>query len=285
MTATATASVRTVLAEAEVRLAAAAVPSPRADAVALAAHLLGVRPGALAYTALPPGFPERYDVLVARRCAREPLQHVTGTAYFRHLAVRVGPGVFVPRPETETLVDLVLGAAGPGRRVVDLCAGSGAVGLAVAAERPGTEVHLVENDPQALRWLRRNATALDVTPAPVVHATDVGASLAGRIGPDPVDVVVANPPYLPTAAGDRLDPEVGHDPAAALYAGPDGLDVIRVLVPAARGLLAPGGLLALEHDARHQDDVRDLLRDNGFRGIVGHADLTGRPRYVTGSRA
>ncbi len=257
-------------------LRAAGVASARHDAEALARFVLGCD---RALGSSPPWDAparRRFEALVERRARREPLQHLTGRAPFRHLEIAVGPGVFVPRPETEGLVDLVLDRAGPGSVVVDLCAGSGAVALAVATERPGTEVHAVECEAVALRWLRRNVGDLVI-----VHPADVRDALPELDGS--VDVVVSNPPYLPD--GLVLEPEVGaHDPAASLWGGPDGLTTIRWVVAAAARLLRPGGLLALEHDESHQAAVRECLQGKGFGGVVGHRDLTGRDRYVTGVR-
>jgi release factor glutamine methyltransferase len=258
------------------RLAAAGVPSPRYDAEVLAAYLLGVDRTRLVSVdrALDA---TRYDDLIRRRAARVPLQHLTGTAYFRHLTLAVGPGVFVPRPETELLVDLALTGSEPGATVVDLCAGSGAIAIAVATERPDCRVHAVELDPAAAGWLARNVQEL--APAVTVHVTaaaDVPAGLAGT-----ADVVVSNPPYLPV--GSPVDPEVGgHDPAIALWGGPDGLEVLVQVLAAARGWLRPGGRVALEHDVSHQPRLLDLLHDSGFREVAGHRDLAGRERFVTG---
>lgn len=255
-----------VVRQAAAQLVAAGVPSPRHDAEALAEHVLGRRARWATFDA---ATRSRYDDLVARRAARVPLQHLTGMAPFRHLELAVGPGVFVPRPETEGLVDLVLPACGPGAVVVDLGAGSGAIALALVTERPGTEVHAVEAAAGALPWLRRN-----VGDAVTVH----GVPVADLVGPS-ADVVVSNPPYLPL--GLAVEPEVAADPAAALWGGIDGLDVVREVVAAAARLLRPGGLIALEHDVSHQSQVLELLRRSGFRGVTGHDDLTGRPRYAS----
>jgi release factor glutamine methyltransferase len=194
----------------------------------------------------------------------------------------VGPGVFVPRPETEHLVDLVVPVLRPDAVVVDLCAGSGAIGLAIASEHPGTDVHLVESEPAAAHWLRRNRAALDATATtPVIHEQPLDDPLGGL---EVADVVVSNPPYLPTSAGDLLTPEVADfDPPRALWGGTDGLDVVRDVVRVAASLLRPGGLLAVEHDARHQPEVIALFHASGFADVRGHLDLTTRPRFVTGS--
>ena len=251
------------------RLSDAGVPSAEHDAGALAAYVLGERSLLASFDG---GTQRRYDALVTRRAHREPLQHLTGIAPFRHVELAVGPGVFIPRPETEGLVDLVLKACGPDTVAVDLCAGSGAIALAIATERPGTEVHAVEASPDALPWLTRNAGGV-VT----VHHGAV-ADVAGVTA----DVVVSNPPYLPL--GLDIDPEVAADPPLALWGGADGLDVIQEVVAAAGRLLRPGGLLALEHDASHQSAVLECLRRSGFEQVTGHRDLSGRDRYATGVR-
>ena len=264
--------------EAGARLAAAGVASPDHDAEALAAWVLGVnRAGLVTQSGWPADTRDRYETLVARRAEREPLQHLTGVAYFRHLELAVGPGVFVPRPETEMLVDLVLPAVQPGVVVVDLCAGSGAVGLALATERPGAVVHLVEADAVAAEWLERNVARAEAPVTPVVHRVTVRDALA--VLPNAVDVVVSNPPYLP--AGLSVEPEVGHDPATALWGGEDGLDTVREVVNAAAQVLAPGGVVAIEHDVTHQNDVLALLAIAGFVRVRGHLDLAGRPRFAT----
>ncbi len=272
-----------LIADAAVRLASAGVASPRVDAELLAAHVLGVPRGRLLLVDdVPPAARTRYAELVARRADRVPLQHLTGYAHFYGLDLAVGPGVFVPRPETELLVEWALTNLA-GDVVVDLCAGSGAIGLAVASTRRDARVWAVERDPAALAWLRRNTDALGAGLTVVAgDATDGGvlADLDGR-----VDLVLSNPPYVPTSA--TLPVEVAaHDPAVALYGGPDGLAVIRPLLVRAAALLRPGGLLAMEHDDGHGDALADLLRSGGdWTEVVDHADLAGRPRFVTARRA
>lgn len=264
-------------------LAAAGVPSPRADAELLAGHVLGLSRGrlALAEGMSAAGF-ARYAQLVRRRAARVPLQHLTGTAGFGPLTLAVGPGAFVPRPETELLAQWAVGTGGS--VVVDLGSGTGAVALAIAHQLPAARVYAVERSAVALAWLRRNAAdraAAGDRPVTVVagDATDpaVLADLDGT-----VDLVVCNPPYVP--AGTPVPPEVAeHDPPEAVFAGPDGLAVIRpVLVRAAR-LLRPGGWLGLEHDQSHPPLLRPLLRGR-FTAVTEHRDLTGRPRYLTARR-
>lgn len=269
------------VATATVRLAAAGVASPRTDAELLAAHVLGVPRARLALAGeLTPSQAREYAAAVGRRTAGVPVQHVTGVAYFRHLELAVGPGVFVPRPETEVLVEHVLGAlrSGPVRPVVvDLCAGSGAIALAVAAEHPAAVVHAVEREPDAYEWARRNAAGTPVR-LHLAEARDCLSELTGD-----VDVVTANPPYVP--AGAALPPEVRHDPPPALFAGPDGLDGIWTVAAAAARLLRPGGLLACEHGEGHADAVRDVLAAvPGWAAVAVHHDLTGRSRFTTATR-
>jgi release factor glutamine methyltransferase len=251
------------------------------DAELLLAAVLGVPRSRLLLA--PPPAPEAtaaFRALVARRAGREPLQHIVGTAPFRTIEVAVGPGVFVPRPETELLVDAVLPALRPGDLAVDLCSGSGALALALAAERPGIEVVAVEDDPDALAWLRRNTAG---TPVRVV-AADVAAGpvlpeLAGRAA-----AVVANPPYVPTTV--EVGAEVRHDPGRAVFAGADGLELMPAVAARAAELLRPGGVLAVEHDDTHERSVPGLLAaDPRWRDVADHRDLAGRPRYATAVRA
>jgi release factor glutamine methyltransferase len=227
------------------------------------------------------GDAQALDDLVAARASRIPLQHLTGSAGFRYLDLAVGPGVFVPRPETELLVDAVLstleGVAAP--LVVDLCAGSGAIGLSVAHEHSRSTVHLVERSDAAFEWLTRNAAGQERVQ---LHHADLAAAPIGLDGT--VDVVVANPPYVPLDEQTLVDPEVrDHDPAEALWAGEDGLAVIRRIVDRATILLRPGGSLIVEHSERHKQLVPALLVAAGFDEVEDHLDLTGRPRLCIGA--
>ncbi|MFI2709599.1 peptide chain release factor N(5)-glutamine methyltransferase [Micromonospora sp. NPDC018662] len=278
-----------VIAGAARALAAAGVEAPRAEAEQLAAYVLGVPRGRLALAdGFTPADRDRLAALLDRRVAREPLQHLTGAAGFRHLELAVGPGVFVPRPETELLagwgVDAARRLAAP--LVVDLCSGSGAIALAVAQEVPSARVVAVERSPAALAWLRRNAAArADAGDRPVeVVAADVTdpellADLVGR-----VDVLLCNPPYVPRSV--TVPPEVaGHDPDEAVFGGADGLDVLRPVVARAATLLRPGGVIGVEHDDTHATAVPALLSGDGrYERVEEHRDLAGRPRWATASR-
>jgi release factor glutamine methyltransferase len=272
---TAAPSLRVALAEAAATLAAAGVPSARHDAEVLAAHSLGVeRRDLWRHAAVGPDFP----AYVGRRAAREPLQHITGTAPFRHLELRVGPGVFVPRPETEVVVDAVLGrlARLERPRVVDLCTGSGAIALAVATEVPGSRVFAVEADPGAHAWAARNCagSAVDLR---LGDMADAFPELDGA-----VDVVVSNPPYIPVGAVIR-DPEVAtHDPALALWSGADGLDAVRVVEQVAARLLRPGGAVVVEHaDLQGESAPSVFTAASRWTDVRDHQDLAGRDRYLT----
>ncbi|MGE5827098.1 MAG: peptide chain release factor N(5)-glutamine methyltransferase [Micromonosporaceae bacterium] len=283
-----------VLRQVVARLAAAGVASPRADAEMLVAHVLGVTRSRL-LTAPDLSHEQLADLaeLVRRRVAREPLQHLTGTAPFRQLELAVGPGVFVPRPETELVVQWGLrwlagagagaGVAASAPVVVDLCAGSGAIALAIAGELPGSRVYAVEREPAALEWLRRNAAGHPV----IVVAGDATDATTLSTLDGQVDLVLCNPPYVPAGAAAALPPEVTeHDPAVAVYAGPDGLDVIRPLVARVAGLLGTGGAFAVEHDEGQGAAVPALLHATGcFTGGTGHPDLAGRARCTAAVRA
>lgn len=260
-------------------LAAAGVASPAHDAEELAAHVLGLsRSRLVLLDRLPADAASRYADLVRERAARVPLQHLTGVAGFRRLELAVGPGVFVPRPETEVLVGWALAQLAPGALVVDLCAGSGAVALAIADEAPGATVHAVELEEHALAWARRNVerTGLPVT----LHQGDVGdpsvlASLTGT-----VDLVTANPPYIPVGAG--VEREVAeHDPPAALWGGEDGLVIVRAVERAAARLLRPGGVVAVEHADLQGESVPAVFARAGWADVSDHPDLVGRPRFTT----
>jgi release factor glutamine methyltransferase len=275
------------IAGATARLAEAGVESPRTDAELIAAHLHGVPRGQL-HLVPDSAFDPRFWDDIGRRAAREPLQHITGLAYFRYLELEVGPGVFVPRPETEVMTGWAIDAlaamdvAEP--VVADLGTGSGAIALAIAQEVPRATVHAVEADPLARRWAERNiarsAAAAPHTAGRVrLSAGDFATALADLDGA--VDLVISNPPYIPFGAG--VPPEVGeHDPATALWGGADGLDAIRVVEAAARRLLRPGGRVAVEHGAPQGPAVYWVFaEERGWRETRNHADLAGLDRFVT----
>ncbi|RBY96788.1 peptide chain release factor N(5)-glutamine methyltransferase [Blastococcus sp. TF02-8] len=279
---------RVLLTDATRRLAAAGVESPRVDAELLLAHVLELsRTRLLTLDDVDDGSAARFAALLEQRADRVPLQHLTGRAAFRHLELAVGPGVFVPRPETELLVEWALerltGLDGP--IVVDLGSGSGAIALSVAHEHPGARVTAVERDPAAIEWTRHNALARVGSDTPVgVVAGDMTdpallTELDGR-----VDVVVSNPPYVPDGA--RVPREVAdHDPPLALWGGPDGLDVVRGMLSVAARLLRPGGSLGIEHADQQGTALPALVRAHGaFTDVEDHADLAGRPRFTTATR-
>lgn len=278
---------RQLLAEAAARLAVAGVSSPRVDAELLLAAVLGVpRSRLLTVGEVPASAAGTYAEHVARREAREPMQHITGTAPFRHLVLRVGPGVFVPRPETELLVDAVLPHLHSIDEplVIDLCAGSGALALAIADEVPRARAVAVERSPAAVRWLTRNAAGTTVT----IRCGDVRDPELLRPLYGQADVVVANPPYVPlppTAAPGCVDPEVLADPPEAVFAGADGLEIMPAVLSRAALLLKPGGVLAVEHDDTHAIAVPALLAaDAHWSCVTEHHDLAGRPRYTLACR-
>ncbi|MFD5867367.1 peptide chain release factor N(5)-glutamine methyltransferase [Corynebacterium sp. NPDC060344] len=316
-----TATVGSILSATAAALSEAGCPSPQADAEQLVMHAGGlsrtdmifarrdpVGPGDPLLTELPP--------LVARRAAREPLQHILGTAPMGRLDLAVGPGVFVPRPETELVAQWCVDELGkdllddaPDRRkapqptgagpvVVDLCTGSGALALAIADQIPAASVTGVELDPVALDWARRNLATCremwagergarkgevrlvggDVTDPALVGEASMLADLRGR-----ADLVVSNPPYVPLATD--VDAEVRHDPHHAVFGGDDGLDVIRPMMNTVRALLKPGGIVAIEHDDDSGADMTALLAGTGiFHGIEVHRDLAGRDRFTTARR-
>lgn len=283
-------NLRTLLDHAVAVLTTARVPSPEADAELLVAHVLGVSRGqvqAQVVTGASVDAEQRHAVLelVERRAAREPLQHLTGRAAFRSLELAVGPGVFVPRPETELVaqlaIDALLAVPGGSPRAADLGTGSGAIALALATEVPHAEIVAVENSPRAYVWARENATRVGASNLRLVFA-DLADALPELDGT--LDVVVSNPPYIPLGAIPR-DPEVRlHDPEAALYGGVDGLDVVRAVSATAWRLLRPGGTLVLEHGELQGADIRALLDADGWRAAATTRDLLGRDRATTALR-
>ncbi len=274
---------RVLLTAAAARLRAAGVASSRVDAELLLAHCLGVDRSRLPLVdAVPAAAETRFAAALARRVRREPLQHILGRAPFRHVELAVGPGVFIPRPETELLVDAVLPTlrAAGAPVAVDLCAGSGALALAVADEVPGSRGYAVERSAAALHWLRRNTAGTGVE----VVAADVRdpALLTGLRST--ADAVLCNPPYVPAAV--PVEPEVRADPAEAVFAGADGLELMPAVLARAAELLRPGGVVAIEHDDTHGESLPHLLAVHGaWRDIIAHRDLAGLARYVTAMRS
>jgi len=262
------------------RLAEAGVPSPAYDADALLAHVLGVDRARLALVDdVPDEHAARFESLVARRARREPLQHLLGGAAFRYVELAVGPGVFVPRPETELLagwaVDRALELDEP--VVVDLCTGSGVIARAVSDEVPSARVHAVELDPAAHGWAARNLAGTGVE----LRLGDMADAFEDLVGG--VDVVTCNPPYIPLDAWESVAPEArDHDPHLALFSGDDGLDAIRVVAARAARLLRPGGWVGVEHADVQGESAPAVFAGAGcFRDVRDHHDLAGRPRYVT----
>jgi release factor glutamine methyltransferase len=284
------ASVRDLLDDAVARLTAAGVASPRVDAEWLLADALGVRRGQL--VAEMPRIPgdasvERYAASIGRRVERVPLQHILGTQAFRDTAVRVGPEVLVPRPETELLVSWALellpppGATAP--LVLDVGTGSGCIAGALASERRDVRIIALDTAPGAAAIARANIAALGLGDRVTVAVSDLFAALA----PTRADLIVSNPPYLPTGVVDTLAPEItDHEPRAAIDGGPDGLDVIRRLIADAPRWLRPGAALVLETAGGDQADaVEALMRTAGFTGMAARRDLAGTVRFVAGRRS
>ena len=271
---------RALVSRAVARLREAGVESPEHDAAELLAHLLGTERSRLVLVDKVANKDAReYDALIARRASREPLQHLTGTAYFRHVSLAVGPGVFVPRPETELIagwaIERALELEAP--VVVDLGTGSGAIALAIADEAPHAAVHAIELDPAAYAWAERNLAGTGVE----LRGGDLATAYPDLDGM--VDVVVCNPPYIPLEAWESVAAEArDHDPHLALFSGPDGLDAIRALERRAAALLRPGGVVGAEHADVQGEAAPEVFAATGrWADVRDHADLAGRPRYLT----
>ncbi|SDX68365.1 release factor glutamine methyltransferase [Amycolatopsis xylanica] len=280
---------RLAIIEATRILEEAGVSSPRFDAELLAAHVLGVERSRLPMIPLvDPPVVDAIGQLVAQRAKRVPLQHLTGWAALGHITVDVGSGVFIPRPETELLLEwglkLLRGREFP--VVVDLCTGSGALALAVAHAVPDAVVYAVDIDAQALAWARHNADARAAegdTPIRLYSGDIADSTLFAELD-GLVDLVLCNPPYVPE--GTPVPPEVAdYDPARAVFAAESGLAAIRHALAVSARLLRPGGGLAIEHDDTHGTAVPALVRARRvLTDVEGHLDLTGRPRFVTARR-
>jgi release factor glutamine methyltransferase len=266
-------------------LADAGINSARYDAEELAAHLTGTERGRLPLVDSPDDtFFDRYHAAIAARSRRVPLQHITGTAAFGPLTLFVGPGVFIPRPETEAMLEWAAAQRLPGSPdrpvIVDLCTGSGALALALALHWPAARVLGIDDSDAALEYARRNSAGTNVELL-CADATDPGVltELDGQ-----VDLVVANPPYVPDAA--EVEPEVSqHDPSHAVFGGPDGMTVINAVVRLAGRWLRLGGFFAVEHDDTTSSPTSELISRTGlFDDVVARTDLNGRPRFVTARR-
>ena len=283
-------TVTTALRRAVEQLARAGVPSPDVDAELLIGFVLGMNRGevqakAITGTTVSTSEAAAITALMERRAGREPLQHITGRAPFRSLELAVGPGVFVPRPETEQVaqfaIDALRAAAGREPIGVDLGTGSGAIALALATEVPHALVYGVENSPEAFLWTRQNFRESGTDNARAIFV-DLASALPELDGT--VAVVISNPPYIPLGAIPR-DPEVRlFDPEHALYGGEDGLDVVRQVSRTARRLLHPGGTLVLEHGELQAAAIAAILAADGWRAIASHPDFLGRDRSTSALR-
>ena len=277
-----TTRLRSAIDSATTLLADAGIDSARYDAEELAAHVAGTERGRLSLLGPPDDvFFDHYNAAVAARSRRVPLQHLTGTAAFGPLTLSVGPGVFIPRPETEAMLEWAVAQTLPAKPVVvDVCTGSGALALALARHWPDARVIGLDDSDAALDYARRNAagTTVEFVRADVTHS-GVLTELEGR-----VDLVVSNPPYVPDGA--ELEPEVTeHDPPHAVFGGPDGMAVIPAVARLAGRLLRPGGLFAVEHDDTTSSMTAETISSTElFDDIVARTDLTGRPRFVTARR-
>jgi release factor glutamine methyltransferase len=281
-----------VLADITARLTSAGVTSPGVDAEFLLAHVAKMGRGeVLAHVhqgfELTDGQAADLEELVLRRESREPLQHLLGVAPFMAFQVRVGPGVFVPRPETESLAERAIHTASTmavgdsGLRIVDLCSGSGVLAIALARAIPHATVQALEISDDALPYLAHNIE--DLAPEVVITHSSL-ESWASGVEPSSLDLIVSNPPYVPDAEIPN-DPEVqNYDPRLALYGGEDGLDLIRVIAEAASRALRPGGVVMLEHANLQGAAVREALENQGFRTVSTEQDLVGRDRFTQGYR-
>ena len=293
-----------VLEAAAARLARAGIDTARHDAKLLLAESAGrslsdvdkavLMDDAFSQFAPSPEARGAFESMLARREAREPLQHIVGHAPFRYLELEVGPGVFVPRPETELVVQEAIdwitahGLYSP--RVVDLCAGSGAIGLAIATEVPGAQVWAVELDTQAAQWTRRNMHKVgerfpDLVANYRLEVADATCPVTLATLDGTADVVISNPPYIPLTNVPQ-QPEVrDFDPDTALYGGSaDGMMIPERIIVRAAALVRTGGLFIMEHDITQGDRTVAFARANGFTEARTHADLTGRPRYLVATR-
>jgi release factor glutamine methyltransferase len=277
--------VRLLLARAADRLRSAGIETPEQDARLLLAHVADIELARLAILdVVSETVEQNFEDLLECRASRIPLQHITGLAYFRHLVLSVGPGVFVPRPETEVMagwaIENLRALALPAPRVVDLCTGSGAIAKAISTEVPGSEVYAVEISADAGRWAEQNLAHAGVQ----LLIADMATALRDLDGT--VDLVIANPPYVPPDQQDAIAPEAhDHDPAMALFTGRDGLEAIDVVIATGARLLRTAGLLCFEHGETQHESAPALVKASGaFIDVADHHDLTGRPRFTSAVR-
>lgn len=288
-------SVRKILEQGIRLLAESGIEDPQVDVELLVGHVLGASRGQVQAMAITERELSVLDAALigealARRAAREPLQHISGVAYFRALELKVGPGVFVPRPETEFVAGLAIdalasfvlgGSENKGPIGIDLGTGSGAIALAMATEVPHARVIAVENSEAAFVWTRQNFESVNAENARLIF-TDLAVAVPELDGQ--VSVVISNPPYIPLGAIPR-DPEVRlFDPEHALYGGVDGLEIVRQVSQTGLRLLHAGGALILEHGELQGLAIRELLESDGWRAAATHRDLTGRDRATTAVR-
>ncbi|OBK12604.1 peptide chain release factor N(5)-glutamine methyltransferase [Mycobacterium asiaticum] len=264
-------------------LAEAGIDSARYDAEQLAAHVAGTDRGRLvAFDPPADEFFDRYREFVAKRSQRIPLQHLVGTTAFGPALLHVGPGVFIPRPETEAILEWAMAQPLPSRPcIVDVCTGSGALAVTLARHWPAARVIGIDDSPAALDYARRNTAGTGVE---LISADVRTPGLLAELDAQ-VDLLVANPPYVPDHA--VLEPEVAqHDPAHAVFGGPDGMAVIPTVAGLAGRWLRPGGSFAVEHDDSTSALTVNSVAETGlFDDIVARNDLAGRPRFVTARRS
>lgn len=263
--------------KAEAILAEVGVASPRNDAHLIAAHLMNCQPMEL-FLKGNSEVPENFWGWIERRKNREPLQHILGVAWFGPLELTVGQGVFIPRPETEVLADWAVRHIKSDDTVVDLCTGSGALAAYIAHERPNSSVWAVELSDAAMTYARRNLPDRVHLVQGDVTDPEILDHLSGS-----VDLLVSNPPYVPLS--NDLEPEVYQDPSMAVFSGDSGMDTIDAMIPVIHRLLAPGGLVGIEHDDSTSEQTQQALKDHGgFSNIEPLKDLTGRSRFVVASK-
>ena len=278
-----TTRLRCAIESATTLLADAGIDSARYEAEELAAHLTGTERGRLPLIDSPDDtFFDRYHAAIAARSRRVPLQHITGTAAFGPLRLLVGPGVFIPRPETEAILEWATAQRLPQTPfIVDLCTGSGALAIALAQHWPEARLLGIDDSDAALEYARKNSAGTKVE---LLHADVTKPGLLTDLDGQ-VDLVVANPPYVPDGA--PVEPEVSHyDPSHAVFGGTDGMTVINAIVRLAGRWLRPGGFFAVEHDDTTSLLTCELISGTElFDDVVAQTDLTGRPRFVTARRS